>query len=51
MPSLVHSRSDARSATKRAYMVLKKFWDLPDFQDSEHQKESEIARRTLWRVR
>jgi len=31
-------------------MVLKKFWNLPDFQESEHQKEGEIARRTLWRL-
>jgi|SRR5580704_975533 hypothetical protein len=41
MPSLVHSRSDARSATKRAYMVLKKFWNLRDLQESERLQESE----------
>lgn len=51
MPSLVHSRSDARSATKRAYTVSKKFWNLRDLQESEHQKESELAQRTLKRVR
>jgi hypothetical protein len=42
MPSLVHSRSDARSATKRACMVSKKFWNLRDLQESEHQKEHPV---------
>jgi hypothetical protein len=42
MPSLVHSRSDARSATKRACMVSKKFWNLRDLQESERQKEHPV---------